>query len=92
MPITYMNIEWPNKKDDQVYSPSSIIKTFFKPQEQLTVKQFKETCTQSLEEASERVRQKFGYACTSAMAEAKRISALCETYDKEDSIKIISFK
>lgn len=86
-----MHIEWPNHEQDRIYSPSSIIKTFFKPQEKLTVKQFNKTCKQSLDEASKRVQQKYGYACTSAIAEAERIDELCEEYNQASIVKIVSF-
>ena len=92
MPITYVHIELPDQTKDQIYSPSSVIKEYFNPGEDLTVSKFLTTCNEGLQEASERVRQKFGYACTSAIAESQRIHTLCKNYDSSKKIKIISFK
>ncbi len=92
MPVTYVHIELPDHKKDQIYSPSSIIQEYFNPGEVLSVDTFLTICTKSLNEASERVRQKFGYACTSAMAESQRINTLCQNYDTSKKIKIVSIK
>ncbi len=90
MPITYINIEWPDKEVDKVYSPSSVIEDYFEAGNTLKIDIFLNQCNQGLNEASERVRKKFGYACTSAMAEASRISKKCKEYDAQNTVKIIS--
>ena len=92
MPVTYVYIEWPDHKTDQVYSPSSIIKKYFSSGEELTIENFLTACTEGLEKASERVQQKFGYACTSAMAETQRINLLCQAYGNSKKVKIVSIK
>ena len=92
MPVTFLNIEWPNENIDSVYSPSSIIQEYFSPGESLSVSDFKEKCLIALDKASDRVRAKYGYACTSAMGEAERISDLCGEFDEEKVIKILSIK
>ncbi len=92
MPVTYVNIEWPNEETDEVYSPSSVIKEYFKPGETLTIEDFLNKCNQSLSLASERVRVKFGYACTSAISETERINKKCTIFTASDSVKIIAIK
>ena len=92
MPVTYVNIEWPGSESDQVYSPSGIIKEYFKPGETITVDTFSTTCNEALNEASERVRQKFGFACTAAQAELHRINEKCKNYDTFEHVKIILIK
>ena len=92
MPVTYVYIEWPDGETDQVYSPSSVVEEYFSPGGSMEIKAFAETCSESLAKASERVRQKFGYACTSAQAEQHRISERCKTFDKSSSVKIIAVK
>ena len=90
MPITYVHIEWPDHKTDKVYSPSSVIKEYFIAGENLSVKSFMDTCTKGLLKANERVFQKFGFACTSALSESERIHILCQKYDASKKVKIIS--
>ncbi|CAM4293800.1 MSMEG_0570 family nitrogen starvation response protein [Zobellia roscoffensis] len=89
MPITYVNIEWPDNQKDQVYSPSSVINEYLKPGESLSLEEFLTRCTTGLNEASERVRLKFGYSCTSAQAESSRISEKCQNYDAKKIVKIV---
>lgn len=92
MPVTYVHIEWPDHKTDKVYSPSSVIKEYFKSGEYLSIEKFLATCTKGLLEANERVRQKFGYACMSTMAESERIHILCQDYDASKKVKVVSIK
>ena len=92
MPVTYLNIEWPNEETDQVYSPSSVIQDYFTPGNLLPVDKFLQITNEALTEASERVRRKYGYACTSAQEEIRRVSLKCKDYDAINSVKIISIK
>ena len=92
MPVTYLNIEWPNKETDQVYSPSRVIEEYFTPGNLLTIEKFLQITNEALTEASERVRRKYGYACTSAQEEIKRVSLKCKNYNTTNSVKIISIK
>lgn len=75
MPETYVEIRWPNGKKEHVYSPSSIIRDYFQAGTELPLGDFEARCIQALDHASERVRERYGYACTSAMAEKQRIIA-----------------
>ncbi len=92
MPVTYIHIQWPNEEEDQVYSPSSIIENYFTPQQEITVTKFNALCNESLTKASDRVAKKFGFACTSAMAEMQRITSCCKNHDGSEKVKIIAIK
>jgi len=92
MPVTYVNIEWPNQEVDQVYSPSSVIKEYFTEGDSLSVEEFLTECNKALEEASERVRKKYGYACTTAQEESKRINEKCKDFHFLKNVKITSIK
>lgn len=90
MPVTYITIEWPNNEKDEIYSPSSVIIDFFSIGENININDFLVRCNEGLSEASERVRQKFGFACTSALSESNRISEKCKEFDKNKYVKIIA--
>ncbi len=92
MPVTYLTIIWPNNEEDQVYSPSSVIKEFFTKESELKVDDFLITIQNALNESSERVRMKFGFACTSAESELNRIRHLCQQFKGNQRIKIKAFK
>jgi uncharacterized repeat protein (TIGR04042 family) len=92
MPVTHVNIEWPDHKTDQIYSPSSVIEEYFEVGAILTISDFLAKCNAGLSEASERVRLKFGYACTSAQAETFRIKDRCDAFKATENVKILSIK
>lgn len=45
---------------------------------------------EALNEASERVRKKFGFACTAAMSSLQDIESFCANLSDDAAIKIIS--
>lgn len=92
MPVTYVHIEWPDSRTDQIYSPSSVIEEYFKAGESVIITDFLTKCNDGLTEASERVRKKFGYACTSAQAESYRIKERCQEFEASKKVKIIAIK
>ncbi|MEO5711988.1 MAG: MSMEG_0570 family nitrogen starvation response protein [Luteolibacter sp.] len=68
MPETTFIAELPDGSFQPCYSPSSVVKKYFTPGQQLPADEFIRISRIALEEASERVRQKFGFACTAASA------------------------
>lgn len=73
MPEVYLPIEWPDKTTDRIYSPSTVINTYFKAGDQLSVAEFEVKIAEALTQASQRVKEKFGFECSSAMAELERL-------------------
>lgn len=89
MPEVYLKIEWPDQRKDEVYSPSTVINQYFKAGENLSVVEFEAKVTDALNMASKRVYERFGYECTSAIAELDRIKQLTSQVDKAGTIKIL---
>jgi uncharacterized repeat protein (TIGR04042 family) len=73
MPVTHFRVRWPDGAEANCYSPSSVIKDFFVPGERYSHDQFVERSREALQIASERVRQKYGYACSAAMDQLAQI-------------------
>ncbi len=91
MPEIYMQIEWPNKQLDRIYSPSSVIRDYFKPGDIVPLAQFEQLAIEALNKASGRVMAKYGYECTSAMSEIERIRSIADTMkDTSETVKIYS--
>lgn len=80
MPETYVRIKWPGGREETVYSPSSIVRTYFEPATELSLAEFESRCVQALDHASQRVRETYGYECSSAMAEKYRITEAIHEY------------
>lgn len=67
MPETHFTIVWPDGVEDRCYSPSTIVYSHFSEGDQLPLKEFMDRVDRALSEASERVRARYGYACSSAV-------------------------
>lgn len=75
MPETYWTIRWPDGTDERCYSPSTMIAELFTAGETYPLEDFLTRARTGLERASDRVARKYGFACSSAMAQLDRIEA-----------------
>ncbi|MFT0172619.1 MSMEG_0570 family nitrogen starvation response protein [Paraburkholderia mimosarum] len=66
MPVTYFVVRWPDGTEARCYSPSTVVRDFLQPGD-YALDAFLDATHDALAAASERVRQKFGYACSSAL-------------------------
>ena len=73
MPAMHFDIRWPDATMHHCYSPSLIIKDYFVPGEIYPLDTFLAKARESLTLASDRVRAKFGFACSSAMDQLAQI-------------------
>jgi uncharacterized repeat protein (TIGR04042 family) len=61
-------VRWPDGSRQRCYSPSLVMHDYLQTGATYTVADFVSRSATALAEASERVRAKFGFACTSAAA------------------------
>ena len=80
MPEMRFLIRWPDGEAESCYSPSLVIKDFFVPGETYPVSDFVERSRTALNIASERVKAKYGFACSSAMDQLARIEIAARTF------------
>ena len=73
MPEMYFRVRWPDGSVERCYSPSTVVADFFEPGSTYPVPEFVKRSRRALGIASERVRAKFGVACTGASAQLARI-------------------
>ena len=64
MPEINFQLNLPDGKKTSLYSPSTVILEYLKPGDSLKISDFKSLAFQALHEASEKVRAKYGFACT----------------------------
>ena len=77
MPVMHFRVRWPDASETRCYSPSSVVQDFFAPGERYALEDFLRRSREALGIASERVRAKYGFACSQAMdqlAEIERIA------------------
>lgn len=67
MPEMQFVVRWPDGTEASYYSPSLVMHDFLDAGSVYPVDEFVRRATEALDIASERVRAKYGFACTSAM-------------------------
>lgn len=80
MPELRFEVRWPDDTTTLCYSPSSTIRDYFKPGQPYPLPDFVRLSQAALELASERVRQRYGYACSSAAQQLAEIERRASWY------------
>lgn len=73
MPEVRFTLKWPDGTEEECYSPSTVIKRFFEEGRTYTLDDALARARTGLGQASDRVAEKSGFACTAAMAQLERI-------------------
>jgi uncharacterized repeat protein (TIGR04042 family) len=95
MPEMHFTIEWPNGKRDRCYSPSYIIEEYLGPGAEYPVAEFLTRTRTALNIASERVRERYGFVCSSALdqlAELEQASAALSSEEQLGNVKVLEFQ
>lgn len=90
MPEVIFTVELPDGATKECYSPSSIVRRYFVEGEEMPVAEFVQRSREALAEASERVRAKFGFGCSSAAAQLTEIERWSRSYTENTVIRIVS--
>ena len=80
MPEMHFVVRWPDDTVTACYSPSLVVREFLEVGTAYPVPTFAALCRDALTIASDRVREKFGFACSLAAAELARIDALAARF------------
>ncbi|HSI57223.1 MAG TPA: MSMEG_0570 family nitrogen starvation response protein [Ideonella sp.] len=78
MPAMHYRLRWPDETEATCYSPSLVIKDFFAPGAAYPLPEFLARIREATHIASERVRAKYGFACSMAhdqLGEIERTAA-----------------
>ena len=78
MPEMRFRIRWPDGTSESCYSPSLVIKDFFSPGRTYPLADFVARSRSALNIASERVKAKYGFTCSSAMDQLARIETAAQ--------------
>lgn len=88
MPEVFLELRWPDGEASRFYSPSTVVYAFFKPGDRLTVAELEQKGLAALREASERVRARYGFACTRTDEEASRLQQRLALYPPQATVEI----
>jgi uncharacterized repeat protein (TIGR04042 family) len=78
MPVMHFRIQWPDGGEANCYSPSRVVSEFFTPGHAYPLEDFVQRSREALGIASERVRQKYGFACSAALDQLAQIEREAE--------------
>lgn len=91
MPAVNFYLRWPNGEEERCYSPSTVIYDYFNAGESLSVDAFMQRAEKALNKASDRVEQRYGYACSSANDQLMKLQRKSKDFDpQQDTVVILS--
>ncbi|GAA5002956.1 hypothetical protein GCM10023206_06220 [Acinetobacter puyangensis] len=67
MPSVNFTVKWPNGETGQYYSPSTVIYEYLNIGQSYRLEDFLRQVENGLNKASDRVRMRYGFACSAAM-------------------------
>jgi uncharacterized repeat protein (TIGR04042 family) len=88
MPEVRLTLEWPDGRTSKLYSPSTVILDYLGPGESLPVGQLHDRGIEALRLASERVRARYGFACTRTDEERQRLEQWVKDYAADQIVRI----
>lgn len=86
MPAMHFVVCWPDGSKDTCYSPSTAIEKHLEVNHPYTLAEFVTLSTRALDEASERVKAKFGYYCSSAQDQSAVIVQKARQFSAEQPV------
>ena len=93
MPEMLFQIRWPDGAIEQCYSSSLVIRDHLAVGETYSVPEFLRRSRIALTVASDRVREKYGFACSRAMGQLERLESTAGYFDDKsgERVTVISF-
>jgi uncharacterized repeat protein (TIGR04042 family) len=95
MPEMHFLIEWPDGRRDRCYSPSYVVDEHLEVGGEYAVPDFVERVARALNVASDRVRARYGFACSSALDQLATLEAAAGALtpaERTGSVKVLSFE
>ena len=89
MPVVHFSVRWPDNSTSDCYSPSRVIKDYLEVGKSYPIPDFVDRSRAALTIASERVQQKFGYMCSSAMDQLDQIERTASRFEDQESALVI---
>jgi len=91
MPVMHFQVRWPDASESRCYSPSLVVRDFLAPGERYALDDFLRRTREALGIASERVRAKYGFACSQAMDQLAEIERIAARFEPAAEITVLAF-
>ncbi len=92
MPVTHFNLQWPDASRTRCYSPSSVVTGYLEAGRSYPLDEFLRIARLALEDASERVRAKYGFACSQAMDQLAAIEEMALQHASKPDAQVLVTK
>ena len=94
MPEMRFHVRWPDGETEACYSPSLVVKDHLSVGASYPLADFLARCRTALTIASERVREKYGFACSRALGQLARIEADAARFNThpDAQVAVLSFE
>lgn len=91
MPVMHFKVQWPDGSEANCYSPSTVVGEFFVAGQRYALGDFVERARKALHIGSERVREKYGFACSAAMDQLAQIEAQAQRFatDPQAEVQVV---
>jgi uncharacterized repeat protein (TIGR04042 family) len=89
MPEMRFRVIWPDGSRESCYSPSLVIKDYFVPGERYALADFLARSRTALSIASDRVKARYGMACSRALGQLARIEAAGRLYADRPDARVV---
>lgn len=83
MPVMHFHVRWPDQSEMRCYSPSLVVRDYLEPGRTYALADFRARSREALGIASERVRAKFGFACSQAMDQLAEIEQCARRFEAQ---------
>jgi uncharacterized repeat protein (TIGR04042 family) len=89
----HFRVRWPDASETRCYSPSSVVRDYLAPGERYALADFMRRTREALGMASERVRAKYGFACSQAMDQLAEIEHIAARFSEtaEAQVTVVAF-
>ena len=92
MPEMTVTVRWPDGRVADCYSPSLVMHDHLDTGASYRVDEFAERSAVALHEASERVRAKYGFACTASAASLERIQLTASSFEPHALVEVLDMQ
>lgn len=89
MPVMHFHVVWPDNTQTRCYSPSLVVQEYLQVGHSYPLPDFVQRCRDALHIASERVRAKYGFACSQAMDQLADIELLASTFQTQTDAEVL---
>lgn len=90
MPEMTFHVRWPDGEAARCWSPSLVVREHLEAGTSYTVEDFVERSRTALLIGSERVRERYGVACSSALGQLALIERTAARFDRSEAVQVLS--